>query len=365
MNNPSIPSSSSQSKNLWKQILLPFVATLNVPPYSMIVWFTIYLVLLLSASSHYYMRTFLVGYWLYCIFETRTAQATQQPTLIRYMQNHLGRLWFVKWTAEYFQTQLIKTTDLPPTSTYIFSYHPHGVISMGASLALTTNGCDFDQVFPGIRRVCATLNVTFWAPIYRHWMLWLGCCSANKATLVGRLNNQESLVLIPGGAVEALHAHPQTFVVAIQNRYGFLRLARETGAKPVPVLGFGENDVFQTIYHGQPTTSTPTSSKTTTSNDPSTAKKDDTCTDESNNKHSMLWKVQHRLYKHLTFSIPLWFHLVPKNEIPLTVVVGAPVEFPDQATLEECHAQYLQAVMDLYETHKDRYGYKHVPLVFV
>ena len=206
-----------------------------------------------------------------------------------------------------------------------------------------------------IRRVCATLNVTFWAPIYRHWMLWLGCCSANKATLVGRLNNQESLVLIPGGAVEALHAHPQTFVVAIQNRYGFLRLARETGAKPVPVLGFGENDVFQTIYHGQPATTTTTTTTTTTNNNDA----------EDPKGQSILWNLQHRLYKYLTFSIPLWFHLVPKNEIPLTVVVGAPVEFPPKATLEECHAQYLQAVRDLYEAHQDRYGYKHVPLVFV
>ncbi len=141
--------SPPSENNAWKRFLLPFVATLNVPPYSMLLWFTFYLGVVRTLSS-LYIRTVCIAYWLYCILETRTPRVSQQSPFIQYWQNRLGRLWFVKWTAEYFQTRLVKTADLPPSSTYVFSYHPHGVIGMGASLALTTNGCDFDKVFPGV-----------------------------------------------------------------------------------------------------------------------------------------------------------------------------------------------------------------------
>lgn len=144
--------SSSSRINFWKKILLPIVATLNVPPYSMLIWFSLYVIMLLTTNS-LYLRSLLIAYWIYCILETRSPRTLKQSWLTQRWQNRLGRLWFVQWTAEYFQTHLVKTAPLPPSSTYIFCYHPHGVIGMGASLALTTNGCDFDKVFPGVSRL--------------------------------------------------------------------------------------------------------------------------------------------------------------------------------------------------------------------
>jgi hypothetical protein len=212
-------------------------------------------------------------------------------------------------------------------------------------------------------------------------MLWLGCCSANKKTLVGRLTNgdNESLVLIPGGAVEALYAHPQTFVISIKQRYGFIRLARETKAKPIPVLGFGENDIFKTVYHGHGRGTTkqspqqqqepPQPSSGSTESDSATKNNDKTTpyngTPRIKKEQSLVCKLQHYMYKKLSFSTPLWFHLLPQRKIPLTVVVGAPVEFPPSASLEECHQLYLEALTKLYEEHKDIYGYKDVPMVVV
>jgi hypothetical protein len=183
-----------------------------------------------------------------------------------------------------------------------------------------------------------TLNVAFYIPFYRHWMLWLGCCSANKETLKGRLAQGESLVLIPGGAAEALYAHPQSFCLALSQRMGFLKLAQETNAKVIPVLGFGENDLFETMYYPRDTT-------------------------EKAWYQSIVWKIQRFLYKHLTFSTPVWFHFFPKNKVPLTVVVGAPVDFPHGATVAECHSLYLKAIEKLYQDHQNQYGYKNVPLI--
>jgi hypothetical protein len=134
-----------------KRFFLPLVAALNVPPYSMLFWFSLYVGLLVTAQSPY-VRTCLLAYWLYCILETHSPRATRQSPFIRYWQTRLGDMWFIHWTAEYFQTQLIKTVDLNTSdgASYIFNYHPHGVIGMGASLALTTNGCHFQTVFPGV-----------------------------------------------------------------------------------------------------------------------------------------------------------------------------------------------------------------------
>ena len=93
-----------------------------------------------------------------------------------------------------------------------------------------------------------TLNATFSAPFFHEYMLALGFCSANKPTLVGRLvDEQESLVLVPGGAAEALHAHPGIMKLVLKHRRGFVKLAMETKAQLVPCLGFGENELFDSL----------------------------------------------------------------------------------------------------------------------
>jgi hypothetical protein len=45
-------------------------------------------------------------------------------------------------------------------------------------------------------------------------------------------------------------------------------------------------------------------------------------------------------------------------------VVGAPVKFASTKVVD-CHAQYLQAVRDLYNEHKANHGHADVPLEFI
>lgn len=47
-----------------------------------------------------------------------------------------------------------------------------------------------------------------------------------------------------GGALESLHVVPGTMDIIVKRRQGFVRLACETGASIVPVISFGENDLF-------------------------------------------------------------------------------------------------------------------------
>eukprot|EP00980_Cylindrotheca_fusiformis_P024696 scaffold12304_cov47-Cylindrotheca_fusiformis.AAC.1 len=237
-------------QSVFESLFRTVVVCINVPPYSMLIWLIIYLLGLVTIPSTT-IRTFLVLYFAYGIFDS-TPKSPTKPRWVQTLQPYCNKAWFFRWTASYFPCQLHKTCDLPPNKSYIFAYHPHGVIGMGCSTALATDACDFDKVFPGIRRSAATLNVCFWAPFFREWMIANGFCSSNKTTLRSRLNSteKESVVLVPGGASEALHAHPKQMKLTLLKRKGFIKLAMETKSSIVPVFGFGENDAFDTLYVG-------------------------------------------------------------------------------------------------------------------
>ncbi len=54
-------------------------------------------------------------------------------------------------------------------------------------------------------------------------------------------------MLAIGGATESLYAGPGTMDLVLRRRKGFVRVALQTGASLVPVINFGENDVYSTI----------------------------------------------------------------------------------------------------------------------
>lgn len=151
----------------WKRVLLPWVATFTVPPYAMQLCTTLYAGLLYFCVP---LRPMLLAYQGYCIMERSTSQSSQMKPWIRKWQNTFGSLWWIRWTAEYFSTRLIKTVDLDPSKSYIFAYHPHGVISMGANLALSTNGCQFNKVFPGVSLISVGWMVVL-VDLTRHSLL--------------------------------------------------------------------------------------------------------------------------------------------------------------------------------------------------
>ena len=222
---------------------------------------------------------------------------------------------------------------------------------MGVNTALNTNGCDFDKQFPGLsNRWGVTLNIAFYVPLYREWMLAMGFVSANKTTLKNKLLEGDSIVLVPGGAAEALNAHTEsdqsnpTVTLSLARRRGFIRLAQETGAVLVPCFGFGENRAFDTLATS-PVTSSGSSSRSAII-------------------RSWLFTGQQALYKACSFSTPILTWPFPRKR-PIDVVVGAPVVLSATDDVETCFRQYETALRELYEAHKDRYGYGHVTLEIV
>ena len=57
--------------------------------------------------------------------------------------------WWKK-AAEYYPMSLVKTAELDSSKSYVFGFHPHGIISMSAFVAFATEGLNVSKVFPGI-----------------------------------------------------------------------------------------------------------------------------------------------------------------------------------------------------------------------
>jgi len=330
----------------WKELLLTCNAVVWMPMYSMALGMLVYTVMVYYAPT-IWLHSLLLLYIPFIFWDPSPSNG-KRPFGNR---SACRSIKCYKWVADYFDMRLIKTCDLDPQLHYIMLYHPHGIIGVGTNGALNTNGCNFEQVFPGVRsydtmymtcdasvvklnllcdsnlqleRAGVTLNESFWAPFLREWMLRMGYISANKHTLREALEVQ-SIVLVPGGAAEALHARPGIMKLYLNNRRGFVRLALETKCPLVPCVGFGENEIFQATEAGP-------------------------------------W--QRQWSKVMRFSIPFLKHIVPQRA-KVTVVVGEPLDFGDETNVDKCHALYLQHLRLLYNAEKAKYGYEHVELEII
>ena len=91
-----------------------------------------------------------------------------------------------------------------------------------------------------------TLEVNFRLPLMREFLLAVGVADASQEAclrLLGR-GGGAAIMLAVGGAQESLHCRPGSFDLVLNRRKGFARVALQTGAKLVPVLGFGENELY-------------------------------------------------------------------------------------------------------------------------
>ena len=157
----------------------------------------------------------------------------------------------LKWWkhfANYFPMSLRAEAELDPGKKYVFGYHPHGIISVGALAAFGTEGLGFSQTFKGINVHLVTLPTNFRVPFLREIWLMLGICDSSKTTFRRVLSrgSGSAVAVVVGGAAESLQSVPGQIELTLCNRRGFVRQALLYGACLVPTVGFGETDVFET-----------------------------------------------------------------------------------------------------------------------
>lgn len=281
----------------------------------------------------------LIPYLIYCM----TSNASTSGTL-SHRSDLLRSLPVWSLFASYFPARLHRSIELSPTRKYVFGYHPHGIISHGAFAAFSTEALGFKQLFPGITNTLLTLDSNFRIPIYRDYALAMGLASVSRESCENLLSkggvNKEGMgrgiTIVVGGARESLDATPRTLRLVLKRRFGFIKIAVRTGADLVPVIAFGENDLYDQFLPDE---------------------------------HPQIHRMQLILKKFLGFTIPL-FHargvfnydvgLMPYRR-PLNIVVGRPIKTqmadkPEKAYLEELHALYMEEVQRLWDTWKGEFA---------
>jgi 2-acylglycerol O-acyltransferase 2 len=260
-------------------------------------------------------------------------------------KNWLRRSKFWSGFASYFPARLHRTVGLEPTRKYIFGYHPHGIISHGAFAAFATEALGFSDLFPGITNTLLTLDTNFRVPLYRDYALAMGLASVSRESIENLLSkgghNGEGMgravTIVIGGARESLDARPHSLRLVLKSRKGFVKLAIRQGADLVPVLAFGENELYDQV---------------------------------DSVEHPWIHKGQMVVKKMMGFTIPL-FHArgifnydvgVMPYRRAVNVVVGRPIKVVqqgsndnkvDEAYLDKVHAEYVDELVRIWDGYKD------------
>ncbi|KAL2913078.1 diacylglycerol O-acyltransferase 1 [Polyrhizophydium stewartii] len=289
------------------------------------------LALFLFLVSRTYLLPFALAYVIFIALDPAPETGGRKAMWFRRLS-----LW--KWLADFFPASIVKTADLDPNKTYVFGYHPHGIISLGAFTNFATEATGFGELFNGIDLRLMTLEPNFRMPFFREIILHLGVTSASRRSCDNILTKGpgNAIMLVVGGAAEALNAFPGTNDLVLKKRYGFVKVALRTGSSLVPVMSFGENDIWDQVPNPQGST---------------------------------LRKFQRLFQRYASFSPPLLhgrgiftynYGILPFRH-PIVSVVGAPIdcprtENPSNELVQEYHQKYLDALQALYDKYKDVYA---------
>ena len=145
-----------------------------------------------------------------------------------------------------------------------------------------------------------------------------------------------AITIVVGGARESLDAQPHSLRLVLKRRKGFVKLAIRTGADLVPILAFGENELYDQV-------------------DPE--------------EHPLVHKVQLIVKKFLGFTVPLFhargvfnydYGLLPYRR-PLNIVTGRPIKVqqaskPDDGYVDEIHGLYVRELERIWNEWKHEFA---------
>jgi len=238
-----------------------------------------------------------------------------------------------------------RAIDALSKSPAMWCMHPHGT-SIG--LGFTLNGAirfraeDEERFVPKelvvrihtdrLRRADGVqAPILFYVPLIRSMLLGFGCCTpATKRNMHELFRKRVDFGILPGGMEEvALYQHGRERVF-ISSRAGFIKYALQHGYLLLPGYTFGESDLYQSMTRG------------------STIR---------------MWMQQRLGFIVPIFWGPLWYApWLPARDVAIHTVMGAPlqlprIESPTEAQVIEWHGRYVASLRELFDTHKEQFGY--------
>jgi len=204
--------------------------------------------------------------------------------------------------------------DLPPAC--IFIWNPHGLISISSVLFNSLRVCSHPAYRPNH---AVGLPFYQYIPIVSDIARYAGVISSDYGTIKKTVERGESVSIMLGGVREMNLADPHKMVLYIKKRTGIFKIAAETGVPLVPVITYGENELFP--------------------------RSDNAIITASNEwLHSVCG---------LSLPVPSWSSLLHWFELsyrplkPIRTYIGDPVSDKDPEMLKE---KYMKAVQTLFDT---------------
>lgn len=250
-----------------------------------------------------------------------------------------GIQWVVSGTREkfgqYFQRveDHLRTTfplhggeTLP--SSCLLLWHPHSLLSV-TSVLHTAFG-----LTPAVRSKIVSHSIYHSLPVIRDGMRTANSIPADFDTMKQTLEKGERVSVLVGGVREMLDTESKTIRLVLGKRKGVFRLALTTGTPLVPLLTYGESELFPVL------------------------------------NHPVLQDLNRFLYSTFRIAIPVtswtalsnWVNLYWHPLTPVPTYVGDPIVVEknpsptesDLSALRETYIQRLQALFE--ETHPPGYS---------
>jgi 1-acyl-sn-glycerol-3-phosphate acyltransferase len=237
--------------------------------------------------------------------------------------------WVWQHTLEWFGFEcVLDDCKVDSDRSYILACHPHGVYAWYTLQAVTSE-------FSPVKRVMqATATATLTLPGIREFAMLFGMVDASRETLAATLKEGTSIAIHIDGEAGSLACYKGFESAVLENRKGFVALALSTGSPIIPAYCFGLSDCYECVHALRP-----------------------------------LQKFLHRKFR---LGLPL-FYALPYVLLPyrrqLTMVYGRPIDVPrvpasefgakpDPADVDRVHKEYCDALQQLFDDHKGKYGFE-------
>jgi diacylglycerol O-acyltransferase 2, plant len=135
---------------------------------------------------------------------------------------------------------------------FVVGLEPHGVLPLSIISFAAYYAHGDEEVYamkggftPTMRSARALASAAiFNVPFVRHLWTWLGLDPISKRRMVDMLRAGRTVVMIPGGVAECMAMERGVETLYLRKRFGFIKVAIQTGAHLVPAFTFGQSEAY-------------------------------------------------------------------------------------------------------------------------